>query len=193
MHKDDRTRKKNITSDIFLGFLGLLFFVLQLFILKYTEIESCLVIAGFVLIGLLAMLIDYNRYVFVYEFSGFIARLFCFLQNTLIWGSILGLSFFGINYFFAKDNRNKTKYIITDVKYNIGPLANRNSGLSRSVGRYSVSTERRPVFTAVHNGKSKYFEFKSSYYEDRNEFKYIIRVTSSGYFGFDIIKYDILK
>ena len=184
MIKEDKTRLKNIKSDIFLGFLGLLFLIIQIFIIRITEINLWLVIASFALIGFVAMLFDYERYTFVYEFRGLWARTFCFFQNALIWGSIVGLFFFGVNYLFAKDDWIRNEYEIIDVTYNIGP---KKIGNGRKGG---FTSERRPVFTALFKGREKYFEFSSNYYEDRYDYKTVVRVTSTGLFGFGIIKSD---
>ena len=185
MHKDDKNRLKNIKSDIFLGFLGLVFLIVQIFIIRITDINLWLVIGAFISIGFVATLFDFKRYTFVYEFSNLWARIFCFFQNTLIWGSILGLFFFGANYLFEDNRQKRNKYEIIKVTYAIGPKTLKNGRKSAA-----VTSERRPVFTVLYKGIEKDFEFSSRYYENRYEYGHVLRVTTTGLFGFDIIKSD---
>ena len=169
-----KLRKKN---KRFLGLatsIGIMTSLGQLYFFTRTIINIYIVLAIFLISGIIWFGLNYKKYLFTYKTSGVIAYISAFISSVITLGGVIGCIFLGANYLLANSEVYEQDYEIIERHYVNGSKYNRDA--------------YRPVFTINIAGMDKDLKFTHAYYRDMEEFKYIAIDQSKGFLGYDIIR-----
>ena len=170
-----KTNNKKIFYEITFV-LGFIVLFIGIYFANKTLIGFTTPILIFLVFGLIAFLIEKEKYNAVYEYNGYFASL---LHLTSSFGGIALFIFFTINFVFKSSHEEINEYEILEWNSSFGGKNQRNI--------------LHPDFTINLNKKRKIISFPKEYYRDRRKYKKIELRTSEGLLGFDILLEKKLK